>query len=138
MDDDSLNSYFYDVVYYCLEWDQKEYVDNFKIYEHRLNWVSHAIFRSGYLFFGTPESRPTAQPPEDYYIYFIPPYGNCLLYTSKDLCKAAGISSSSIVKLSKNENVTTGVLVKICKALNCDIGDIMEIVDGPDEQRDCR
>jgi len=38
--------------------------------------VSHAIFRSGYLFFGTPESRPTAQPPEDYYIYFIPPYGN--------------------------------------------------------------
>jgi energy-coupling factor transporter ATP-binding protein EcfA2 len=76
MDDDSLNSYFYDVVYYCLEWDQKEYVDNFKIYEHRLNWVSHAIFRSGYLFFGTPESRPTAQPPEDYYIYFIPPYGN--------------------------------------------------------------
>ena len=56
----------------------------------------------------------------------------------KDLCKAAGISSSSIVKLSKNENVTTGVLVKICKALNCDIGDIMEIVDGPDEQRDYR
>jgi len=76
MDDDSLNSYFYDVVYYCMEWDQKEYVDNFKIYEHRLNWVSHNIFRSGYLFFGTPESRPTAQPPEDYYIYFIPPYGN--------------------------------------------------------------
>lgn len=76
MDDDSLNNYFYDVVYYCLEWDQKEYVDNFKIYEHRLNWVSHNIFRSGYLFFGTPESRPTAQPPEDYYIYFIPPYGN--------------------------------------------------------------
>ncbi|HHX23578.1 MAG TPA: helix-turn-helix transcriptional regulator, partial [Thermoanaerobacterales bacterium] len=30
------------------------------------------------------------------------------------------------------------VLVKICKALNCDIGDIMEIVDGPDEQRDYR
>jgi hypothetical protein len=76
MDDDSLNNYFYDVVYYCLEWDQKEYVDNFKIYEHRLNWMSHNIFRSGYLFFGTPESRPTAQPPEDYYIYFIPPYGN--------------------------------------------------------------
>jgi hypothetical protein len=76
MDDDSLNNYFYDVVYYCLEWDQKEHVNGFKIYEHRLNWASHNIFRSGYLFFGTPESRPTAQPPEDYYIYFIPPYGN--------------------------------------------------------------
>ncbi len=76
MDDDSLNNYFYDVVYYCLEWDQKEYVTNFKIYEHTLNWASRNIFRRGYLFLGTPESRPTAQPPEDYYIYFIPPYGN--------------------------------------------------------------
>jgi len=46
----------------------------------------------------------------------------------KDLCEAAGISPSSVVKLSKNENVTTGVLFKICIALNCDIGDIMEIV----------
>ncbi|HHW00114.1 MAG TPA: helix-turn-helix transcriptional regulator [Clostridiaceae bacterium] len=50
----------------------------------------------------------------------------------KDLCKAAGISSSSIVKLGKNENVTTDILVKICKALECDIGDIMEIVDETD------
>ncbi|MDJ0306792.1 DUF6079 family protein [Dehalobacter sp.] len=76
MDDDSLNNYFYDVLYYCLDWEQKEHVTNFKIYEHTLNWASHNIFRRGYLFLGTPESRPTAQPPEDYYIYFIPPYGN--------------------------------------------------------------
>lgn len=76
MDDDSLNNYFYDVVYYCLEWEQKEHVINFKIYEHTLNWLSHNIFRRGYLFLGTPENRPTAQPPEDYYIYFVPPYGN--------------------------------------------------------------
>ena len=45
----------------------------------------------------------------------------------KDLREAAGISTSSIAKLGKNENVTTDVLVKICKALNCDISDIMEI-----------
>ena len=76
VDEDSLNNYFYDVVYYCLEWDQKEHVTNFKIYEHTLNWISHNIFRKGYLFLGTPESRPTAQPPEDYYIYMIPPFGN--------------------------------------------------------------
>ena len=31
-------------------------------------------------------------------------------------------------KLGKNENVTTDVLVKICTALQCDIGDIMELV----------
>lgn len=76
MDEDSMNNYFYDVVYYCLDWEQGEHVTNFKIYEHTLNWVSHNIFRRGYLFLGTPENRPTAQPPEDYYIYFIPPYSN--------------------------------------------------------------
>jgi len=47
----------------------------------------------------------------------------------KDLREAAGISTSSMAKLGKNENVTTDVLVKICKALNCDISDIVEIID---------
>ena len=47
----------------------------------------------------------------------------------KDLREAAGISTSSMAKLGKNENVTTEVLVKICKALKCDISDIMEIVE---------
>ena len=46
----------------------------------------------------------------------------------KDLKEAAGISQSSIAKLGKNENVNTDVLVKICTALKCDIGDIMEMV----------
>ena len=50
----------------------------------------------------------------------------------KDLREAAGISTSSMAKLGKNENVTTDVLVKICKALKCDISDIMEIVDEND------
>ena len=46
----------------------------------------------------------------------------------KDLCRAAGVSHASIAKLGKSENITTDVLVKICKALNCDIGDIMEVL----------
>ena len=49
----------------------------------------------------------------------------------KDLCAAAGISHASMAKLGKNENVTTDVLVKICTALQCDIGDIMELVQEP-------
>ena len=47
----------------------------------------------------------------------------------KDLCAAAGISHASMAKLGKNKIVTTDVLVKICTALRCDIGDIMEITD---------
>lgn len=49
----------------------------------------------------------------------------------KDLQKAAGISSASVTKLGKNENVNTEILEKICLALECDISDIMEMV--PDE-----
>jgi len=46
----------------------------------------------------------------------------------KDLAKKAQISSASIAKLGRNENVNTDILLKICIALNCDISDIMEIV----------
>ena len=52
----------------------------------------------------------------------------------KDLREAAGISTSSMAKLGKNENVTTDVLVKICKALKCDISDIMEILPDDNEE----
>lgn len=48
------------------------------------------------------------------------------------LRKNAGISSSSLAKLTKDENVTTEVLAKICRELKCDVSDIMEFV--PDEE----
>lgn len=44
----------------------------------------------------------------------------------RDLQESAGISSVSIAKLGKSENITTDILVKICEALNCDLNDIME------------
>ena len=46
----------------------------------------------------------------------------------KALVALSGISQSSVTKMGKNENVNTDVLVRICRALNCDIGDIAEIV----------
>jgi len=49
-----------------------------------------------------------------------------------DLREIAGISSTSLAKLGKNENVTTDVLVKICAALECDFADIMELVRNAD------
>lgn len=48
----------------------------------------------------------------------------------KDLRKMTGLSTVSMAKLSKDENVTTDVLVKICNALTCNISDIMEVVEG--------
>lgn len=48
-----------------------------------------------------------------------------------DLRKKAGISSSSLAKIGKNENVTTDVLLRICEALECNLDDIAESV--PDD-----
>ena len=47
----------------------------------------------------------------------------------KDLREATGITTTALAKLGRNENVNTEILVKICKVLQCDISDIMEIVD---------
>lgn len=51
----------------------------------------------------------------------------------KDLQAATGISWASITKLSKNENVSMEILMKVCKAMECDIGDIMELIPMDDE-----
>lgn len=45
-----------------------------------------------------------------------------------DLRTGAGISSSSLAKLSKDENVTTDVLLRICNSLDVDLNDIAETV----------
>lgn len=46
----------------------------------------------------------------------------------KKLREMSGISATSVAKLGKGGNVNTDVLLRICNALNCDVGDIMEFV----------
>lgn len=74
MADGELNRYFYQLIYSCLDWDAKQYVPGFEIYQRDLNWDSHNIFREGYLFLGLPGERSTAQPERDFYIHIMPPY----------------------------------------------------------------
>ena len=45
-----------------------------------------------------------------------------------NLMEKAKLSSSTMSKLSRGENVSTATLIKICKVLNCDIADIVEIL----------
>jgi len=47
--------------------------------------------------------------------------------TKSELKTLSGISTTSLAKLGKGENITTDVLLKICDALGCDISDIVEI-----------
>ena len=45
-----------------------------------------------------------------------------------DLREMAGISTNALAKMGKNERVGTDVIDRVCVALNCDVGDVMEIV----------
>lgn len=47
----------------------------------------------------------------------------------KELAQKANVSNYTLAKMNKGENVTTDVLVRICKALECNLDDIMELVD---------
>lgn len=47
----------------------------------------------------------------------------------KDLQKAAGISWASVTKMSKGETVSMEILMKVCKALHCDVGEIVEFIE---------
>lgn len=46
----------------------------------------------------------------------------------KDLRLAAGMSATALAKLGKNEHISTEILIKICKTLDCDFCDIIELV----------
>ena len=51
----------------------------------------------------------------------------------KDLAKIAGVSTYTINKLNRNENVTVEEKKKICKALDCTMDDILEVLDNENE-----
>ena len=53
-----------------------------------------------------------------------------------DLCRASGVSKASIAKLGTGQSVSVSLLEKICCALECDYGDIMEYVPNDKARRD--
>ena len=69
-----LDRYYFQAVARLMECTDHTYVTGYKIWEHELEWVDHGINRRGYLFFGAPNERSTAQPPRDFYVYFLQPH----------------------------------------------------------------
>ena len=53
----------------------------------------------------------------------------------KQLREQAGLTTNVIAKLGKDENVSTEVLCKICKALDCGLEDIIEIIPDKEEMQ---
>lgn len=70
-----LDRYYFDALTRVLELtDVAPYVSGYRIWEHEVEWREHKVTRRGYLFFGAPNERSTAQPPRDFYAYFLQPF----------------------------------------------------------------
>ena len=46
----------------------------------------------------------------------------------RDLKEQTGIGSTTLTKLNNNEPVSMDVMIKICEALHCNIGEVMDII----------
>ena len=51
-----------------------------------------------------------------------------------ELCQLSGVSKASLAKLKTGQNISVALLEKICHALDCDYGDIMEYI--PDKPKE--
>lgn len=72
---DQMTHFYYDALRQLFRnLPQSVYVPGYQIWSYELPWTDHKVTRPGYLFFGPPNKRSTAQPPRDFYIYFLSPF----------------------------------------------------------------
>lgn len=71
---EQLDRYFFEALAQVTESAKNYYVSGYRIWQHELPWNENRVMRQGYLFFGAPNERSTAQPPRDFYIYMIQPF----------------------------------------------------------------
>ncbi|MED3643830.1 DUF6079 family protein [Caldifermentibacillus hisashii] len=74
LSDSTLDSYYFDILKKATMVSDNTYVHGYKIWLHELPWSDRRIKRQGYLFFGAPNERSTAQPERDFYIYILQPF----------------------------------------------------------------
>ena len=73
LDADKLDHYYFVALTQVMEATDSTFISGYRIWEHEVEWRERKAERSGYLFFGAPNDRSTAQPPRDFYLYFIQP-----------------------------------------------------------------
>ena len=74
LDEGRLDEAYFRALETVLEQRDSPYVAGYRIWAYELNWAAKHVTRSGYLFMGAPNERSTAQPPRDFYVYFLQPY----------------------------------------------------------------
>ncbi len=74
LDTNYLNRYYFEALKRVMELTDETVSSGRQIWRWELPWLQRNAPRRGYLFFGAPDERPTAQPPRDFYLYFLRPY----------------------------------------------------------------
>jgi len=76
LSDAQLDRYYFDALRRVVLEDPEApaYVTGYRIWEYEVEWRERRVTRSGYLFFGAPNERSTAQPQRDFYLYFLQPF----------------------------------------------------------------
>lgn len=74
LDKTKLDEAYFAALEEVLEQRDTPYVSGYRIWQYELPWAAKNVTRIGYLFMGAPNERSTAQPPRDFYIYFLQPY----------------------------------------------------------------
>lgn len=54
----------------------------------------------------------------------------------QDLRQQAQLSSTSMARLNNGENIQTDTLLRICQVLDCQIGDIVEVIPVTDTKEE--
>ncbi|WP_244105277.1 DUF6079 family protein [Burkholderia ambifaria] len=74
LSEDALDRAYYSAIKALMECSDDLRYPGFQIWQYQIEWQEHRVERLGYLFFGAPNDRPTAQPERDFYIYFVQPF----------------------------------------------------------------
>ncbi len=74
LDNEKLDEAYFRALETVLEQRDNPYVAGYRIWSYEVPWTPKNVTRPGYLFMGAPNERSTAQPPRDFYIYFLQPY----------------------------------------------------------------
>ncbi len=74
LDSDALDRAYYSAIKALMECSDDLRYPGFQIWQYQIEWQERRVERMGYLFFGAPNDRPTAQPERDFYVYFIQPF----------------------------------------------------------------
>lgn len=75
LSDNQLDEYYFQILAQVTDTaTEHTYVPGYKIWKHELKWHQKRVTRPGYIFFGAPNERSTAQPERDFYLYMIQPF----------------------------------------------------------------